>query len=311
VAVLGVLLLASCAHMRDATLVPPPIASPVDSAQSSLPQRVGTLRVGLPGRGRANLLFDCSAPVPIPRLSYWPYEPDSLDPGSHRWLRGTQDAFWRQWDSTGKPEPAVTPMAVFPDTLILRFYDDVTDQEIALERHEVDVAVFWPGELPARMRADPRWRDAERGLRSRGVLGCVATGSDTLPGDPAEMAALNREAFGGDLQPWSELEPVSDSTGWAAARYEVDPALPGARLIGRVLARAGSASVARTLRLRYLDVPVAARDAVLSSWRTRGVTPLFAVRCPVLATPEARTIVKEIGAGAFADLVSCTGGAGK
>ena len=165
-AALGALLLASCAHQRVATPEPPPIASHVDSAQSSPQQRVGTLRVGLPGRGRANLLFDCSAPVPIPRLSYWPYEPDSLDPGSHRWLRGTQDDSWRQWDNSGRNEPpAVTPMAAFPDTLILRFYDDVTDQEIALERHEVDVAVFWPGELPARMRADPRWRDAEHGLR--------------------------------------------------------------------------------------------------------------------------------------------------
>src|SRR5438034_2033817 len=114
-AALGALLLASCAHLRGAAPEPPPIASHVDSAQSSPPQHVGTLRVGLPGRGRANLLFVCSAPVLIPRLRSWPYEPDSLDPGSHRWLRGSSDAFWRQWDSTGRPEPTVTPIAALPD----------------------------------------------------------------------------------------------------------------------------------------------------------------------------------------------------
>jgi hypothetical protein len=79
-------------------------------------------------------------------------------------------------------------------------------------------------------------------------------------------------------------------------------------VLERVLARSAASGGGRTLRLSYLDVPLAAHDSIRAAWRTRGVTPLFAVRCPVLASPAAREAVTRIGADAFANLVSCAGG---
>ena len=261
-------------------------------------RRTVSLRVGLPGGARTNLLFACPTPAVTPRLGPAWYAPDSLDPGGRRWLKRVAPL-----------EGASTGAAIAPDTLTVQFFAEATDQEIALERGELDVAVFWPGEVSARVRAEPRWWNDLRGVRSRGVVACLAAGADSSGPPPADMAALNRDAFGGDLLPWSDLEPASPdpapSPSGPPARYAVDPALPGARLMERVLARAVKNGGPRTLRIAYLDVPVAARDAVQASWRTRDVAPVFAVRCPILATPDAREIVRAVGANAFADLVGC------
>jgi len=264
------------------------------------PVRPPLLRVGLPGPHRASLLFACDAPLLRPRLGPATYARDSLAPDAGRWLRLASVA------GLGAIDPAE---ASAPDTLIVRFYAEATDQEIALERGEIDVGVFWPGELSARMRSDARWRDPELGLRSRGVLAVIDSSSDSIPAPPEALAALNREAFAGDLEPWGELEPGLEGAPRApAARVVVDPALPGSRLIERVLARAATGPPARTLRLAYLDVPVAARDAAQSRWRTRGVSPVFALRCAVVAAPQARPVVRALSPGAFADLVSCDAG---
>jgi hypothetical protein len=120
---------------------------------------------------------------------------------------------------------------------------------------------------------------------------------------------MNREVFGGDLVTWSELEPPPSPPGPAPpARWRADSALPGARVLERVLARGAPAAGARSVRLSYLDVPLAAHDSVQSGWRTPGVTPAFAIGCPVLAGPAARGVVAGLGAGAFANLVTCAGG---
>jgi hypothetical protein len=84
--------------------------------------------------------------------------------------------------------------------------------------------------------------------------------------------------------------------------------MPGARVLERVLAKGNPGSSARAVRLVYLDVGVSGRDSIHSGWRTPGVTPLFAVRCPVLATPAAQALVRGLGAGAFANLVRCAAG---
>ena len=221
------------------------------------------------------------------------YARDSLDVGGRRWVR--------------LPQPASdSASALAPDTLTVRAFDDATDEEIAFERGELDVAVFWPGELSARMRSDARYRDPELGLRARGVLACVAGAGDTLGAPRADMEVLNREAFGGDLMPWGDLEPGADDG--PPARYAVDATVPGARHLERILARIPSAGVTRTLRLVYLDQPAVAGDAAKSAWRTPGVTPLFAVRCPVLVTARARDGVRAIGAHAFAELAPCASG---
>ena len=152
--------------------------------------RAPTLRVGLPGGGRTNLLFACRAPSLAHRLGVTSYRVDSLAVERYRMVRDSADA------------------SKAPDTLLVRLYADAADQEIALERGELDVAVFWPGELSARMRGDARWRDAPKGLRARGVLVCTATAGDSAGIPTAQLDALNRDAFGGDLLPWREFEPA-------------------------------------------------------------------------------------------------------
>jgi len=47
----------------------------------------------------------------------------------------------------------------WPDTMIVQLFDDAADEEIALERGELELGVFWPDELSAHMREHPRWRD--------------------------------------------------------------------------------------------------------------------------------------------------------
>ena len=255
--------------------------------------RAGLVRVGLPGRGRTNLLFACAVSGVAPRLGATSYAVDSSTTGGVRLVR--------------TPDPNDAPLA--PDTLMIRQFADAADQEIALERGELDVAVFWPGELSARMRGDARWRDAARGVRARGVLVGLTAAADTMVVPVGDLAALNREVFGGDLLPWSTLEPALPPLAASPpTRWTVDSALPGARVLERVLARGASGAGARSVRLAYLNVPVAAHDSVQSGWRTRGVTPAFAIGCPVLAAPPARELVARIGADAFANLVSCAGG---
>jgi len=195
--------------------------------------------------------------------------------------------------------------ALAPDTLVVRTFEDATDEEIALERGELDAAVFWPGELSAHMRSDARFRDPELGLCARGVLACIAAPGDTLGAPRADMEVLNREAFGGDLLPWSALEPVAGDG--PPARYVVDPTVPGAKHLERILARIPTVGVTRTLKLVYLDQPVAP-GPTRADWRTPGVTPLFALRCAVPVSAGSRSGVRAIGAQAFAGLAPCAGG---
>jgi hypothetical protein len=265
--------------------------------------RVATLRVGLPSPRRANLLFTCDGPVGPPRIGSATYARDTLDAAGRRWLRVEGTAATQVASVTGDSAGALAP-----DTLIVRAFEDATDEEIAFERGELDAAVFWPGELSARMRSDARFRDPELALRARGAVVCVATAADTLAPLRADLDALDREAFGGDLLPWRDLEP--DPRPEAPARWSVDATLPGARPLERILARVARPGGTRTLKLMYVDQPVAAADAATAAWRTPGVTPLFAVRCPVLVRPAALANVRSIGTRAFAALAPCGEGTG-
>ena len=278
-------------------VAPPPAAAPGTGPSVPL-VRVATLRVGLPSPRRSNLLFTCDAALATPRIGSAAYARDTLDATGRRWLRvalanGAQAAP----DSAG---------ALAPDTLLVRAFEDATDQEIAFERGELDVAVFWPGELSARMRSDARFRDPERALRARGVVACVAAAADTFAALRADLDALDREAFGGDLLAWRELEP--DARPEAPARWSVDATVPGARHLERILARVARPGGTRPLKLVFIDQPVVAADAAGAAWRTPGVTPLFAVRCPVLVRAQATADVRAIGARAFAELAPCAGG---
>lgn len=277
-----------------------PEPQPIAASPPPLPlARVATLLVGLPAAGRSSLLFTCDAPPSAPRIGSATYAADLSDPDGRRWLR-----------LAGEPSDSAGALA--PDTLLVRAFDDAIDEEIALERGEVDVAVFWPGEVSARMRADARFREPELGLRARGALACVRAPGDTLGAPNPDMEMLNREAFAGDLLPWSELNPAPDDGPWA--RYTVDPTLPGARQLERILGRIRRAGVMRTLKLVYVDMPVAlpSSDVQLPleypPHSGTSILGLFALRCPVLARAEGRAAVRLIGAHTFAELAPCASG---
>jgi len=217
-----------------------------------------TFRVGLPAPSRTQLLFGC----PTSRwndLRGLPYVADTLGRKLVR-LR-------RQGSSVPSDEP---------ETLLVRFFADVADQEIALERGELDVAVFWPGELSARMRADSRWGELKRASRLRGVLACV--GADSLAPDPGALATLQRDVFAGDLEPLAVV-PRPGSPPARLVRLEPDAALPGAAALARALGTSGRTGPA--LRLTYLpDAEAAALPP--------GVRGGFALRCVVLASQALR-----------------------
>jgi len=101
------------------------------------PQRV---RVGFPTSGRRPDPLQCSQ-----RFL-------AIDTTTHR-VENTGRAL----RITRLPDSSATRS--WPDTMIVQLFDDAADEEIALERGELEVGVFWPGELSAHMREQPRWRD--------------------------------------------------------------------------------------------------------------------------------------------------------
>ena len=125
------------------------------------------LRVGYPSPPRSSLLFECgSVALQLPQDGrYWV---ESIEGRTYRFIR----------------ERGVESSAPWPDTLLLRLFDDVDDEEIALERGELDVAVFWPGEASAHIR------EVARG-QGRSVGGAVCGCLILLVKDAAESTASN------------------------------------------------------------------------------------------------------------------------
>jgi len=105
------------------------------------PPPLATIRVGIPAGARRapiSACVACTLAVPFD----WRVEPL----GASAW-RAVHDAV--------------------PETLIVRAFRDADDEEIAWERREVDVAVFWPGELTATQRARLGSADLVVGPRAR------------------------------------------------------------------------------------------------------------------------------------------------
>jgi len=98
------------------------------------------LRIGYPASPRRTDLAPCPG-----RLL-------AIDTTTHR-----VETAGRGLRITRLPEAAAS--GSWPDTLIVQRFDDAADEEIALERGELEVGVFWPGELSLHMREHPRWKD--------------------------------------------------------------------------------------------------------------------------------------------------------
>src|SRR5262249_11271164 len=82
------------------------------------------LRVGVPARQRSSLIFGCSSVAPSA----------SLVPGVYR-AEGSTESSWRLLRN-----PDVASHASWPDTLVVQLFQNAADEEIALERRELDVA---------------------------------------------------------------------------------------------------------------------------------------------------------------------------
>jgi hypothetical protein len=180
---------------------------------------VPKVRVGVPSSARSSFLFRC----------------DSLS--VHTYVSSTyyslEQVSQRTFLQVRKPDMALG----YPDTLFIRLFDESTDEEIALERGDLDVAVFWPGEMSEEIRRQPRWQFVQAGLPIHLMAMDVQTHDSTIARSMplfADLATLDRDLFRGDLG----LEARQDSSGASGTvRYEVDPDCPGRPIIERNLNR--------------------------------------------------------------------------
>lgn len=241
------------------------------------------LRIAFPASARANLILSCDAVSVRPPETSPGYSAARADSRSWRFIK----------------DPASAAPRIWPDTLLIRLFDDASDEEIALERGEVDAAVFWPGELSSRMREDARWKGSLMGKPSHGILAIVGM----APGEPSSFdstssSEFNDALFQGDLAPLIRDVPPS-RTSPGSALLEVDPLLPGRAAIESWLHRRAHAGPSRpAARLAYLDVPA-------DSTGLPRVTPLFAIRCPVVSPATLRRYLAALGTDALVAMATC------
>jgi hypothetical protein len=150
---------------------------------SPMPIRPGALRIGVPSRSR----------------------PGPLGPSDTLGVDSPAEAGYRA-ETVGEREirrvrEPLGSDGAWPDTLTVRRFDDAADEEIALERGEIDVAVFWPGEPSRALHEDDRhWRVSHgvRGVTLRCPIvyrpglhrALAALGFDRLVGvEPSEREA--------------------------------------------------------------------------------------------------------------------------
>jgi len=93
----------------------------------------GVMRVGIPAR--SNELLNCGASLRPPSA----YPAASRSGSAQRLVRAA-------------PMDSLAP---WPDTLVVVPFASADDEEIAIERGEIDAGVFWPGELSDALRRAP------------------------------------------------------------------------------------------------------------------------------------------------------------
>jgi hypothetical protein len=236
----------------------------ITHAQASAP--LPTLRVGFPSRRRSNLLFSCGTMTLRPPFAPGVYRADTLSASRYRWVSPS----------------AVPGSSTFPDTIYAHLFDDSADEEIALERGDINVAVFWPGELSRHMREYPGAWNVTWATRARGVVAILpldwpyrvpwvldpksnlkpTQDPPDSPADTVGLSHLNDDLFRGDLgpPPWEQLssgqEPATAATK-PPRRFVVDPACPGREVLERYLKRRShDPDSTRVARFFYLDAPV-------------------------------------------------------
>jgi hypothetical protein len=243
------------------------------------------LRVGYPSRARVQPFFECRRMV----LEAQGYRVDTLGERSYRLVRST-------------PRPPE------PDTLQVRLFDDAADEEIALERGELDAAVFWPGEASNHIRESMRWGGTPKPIRARGFVGLQPIGPvdysvELVLGRFARREQelfdrLNADLFRGDLVPSRYTGP--DSLVKPSLSFEIDSTLPGRESIQRVLGRAAGPPGRWTLT--FFEAPT---DGSLRDHDVEPTFWLFLVGCPVISRPELRPYLDSIDLSAIVNLFDC------
>ncbi len=275
-------------------------------AEPRHPRAPVKLRVGYPSSRRSTLFFVCdSVGVDLPSAGFGAVQ--------------SSDHLYQLTRRTDLPDTAS-----WPDTLIVRFFDDAADEEIALERNEIDVAVFWPGEPSMHIRDKLPWAGEPSGLRQRGIVAALflafhpTVDSLTTATATRRVASnLNNDLFRGDLAVCGTS--VVDTTAALKnlpIRFDVDARLPGhddlQKVLDRVWKSNSLAKAADIVRITYLDM---ALDSLTTPLSISGITDkptkisaalcLFRVRCPVLCSAKSRSAVKAMGPDNIVNLMRC------
>jgi hypothetical protein len=246
------------------------------------------LRVGYPSSSRVQPFFECRRMVLGPQG----YRADTLGERSYRLVRSV-------------PKPPE------PDTLQVRLFDDAADEEIALERGELDAAVFWPGEASTHIRQAMNWDGRSSACRYRGVVVTRMMSPPDLPSDDDNsdfyglprrvdrglLDSLNTELFHGDLQ--APLGWAGGGGNESPALFRVDPSCPAHDAIEKFLNRGASTRATWSYSLMYLDVPT---DTALAD---RSLRWAFLIACPVIGQPELRPYLQSIDLSAIVNLFDC------
>ena len=113
-----------------------------------------TIRVGFPSGRRTANRSGCEQWTLRPPLGM-AYR---VEPTGRLGYRLTRDSTESLSGVSASGGGAVGRTASWPDTIAVSLFDDAAEEEIALERGDLDVALFGPGELSARIRSAPRWK---------------------------------------------------------------------------------------------------------------------------------------------------------
>jgi len=275
-------------------------------AEPKPPKAPPKLRIGYPSSNQDTLFFACdSVGIDLPAAGF----------GALR----SSDHLYQLTRNAEVPDTAF-----WPDTLIVRFFDDPADEEIALERNEIDAAVFWPGEPSMHIRDKLRWGGEPSGLRQRGIVAALFlafhTTVDSLTTATTTRrigSKLNDDLFRGDLAPCgTSVVDTTSAIRDLPIRFDVDSRLPGHDELQKVLDRAWKtnavAKATDPVRITYLDMPL---DSLRTPLSVSGITDkpikisaalcLFQIRCPILCSPASRSAVEAIGPENIVSLLRC------
>ena len=263
------------------------------------------LRVGYPSPTRPNLLFDCAQIVPRAGDLY---RVDPLSDRSFRFVLSHPEAFRQHfWP---------------PDTILVRLFDVAADEEIALERGELDVAVFWPGEPSPHIRAQTSWKADPAGSLEWGVLTAEAPSGTEAEGIAWKGSAaqslrnMNNDLFRGDLSECSpDLFAATPDTVTGTkphhVKFQVSRSIPGWEPLERRLnqglpAKPGATLVVRMNRVQRPNPAAAPGSGVSPALLATPDSCAFVIRCPILSAPRLRTYLNAFGPDALVQLLTCS-----